>query len=137
MVLPETTPQEGVSHFRAVANSWLWRGRIYSLVHIVIGVGAITLSAAIASNYQILPIVGSHEPLALEKFLNVIFSSLITFLGAKDASSRYMRAHHRLAVALAKFASEEDYPKFGLGQAYDDGARIIDQYPKTDEKTER
>jgi hypothetical protein len=109
------TPQEGVPHFRAAANSWLWRGRVYNLVHIVVGVSVITLSAAIASNYQILPIIGSHEPLALEKLLNVIFSSLITFLGAKDVSLRYMRAHHRLAVALAKFDSEEDYPKFGLG----------------------
>jgi hypothetical protein len=137
MVSPEIARQEGVPHFREIAKSWLWRSRAYNFLHIVVGVGAITFSAAIASNYQILPLIDSHHPLDLEKFLNVIFSSSITFFSAKDVSLRYMRAHHRLTVALAKFDSEEDYPKFGLGQAYDDGARIIDQYPKVDEKADQ
>ena len=69
-----------------------------------------------------------------EEFPSVIFSSLITIFSAKDISLRYKRAYHRLAVELAKFDSEDDYPSYGLGQAYDDGARIIDQYPKTGEK---
>jgi hypothetical protein len=137
MTLPEMTRQEGVPHFREVAKSWLCWSRAYNFLHIVVGVGAVTFSAAIASNYQILPLIGSHLPLDIEKFLNVIFSSLITFFSAKDVSLRYMRAHHRLTVALAKFDSEGDYPKFGLGQAFDDGARIIDQYPKTDEKADQ
>jgi hypothetical protein len=67
---------------------------------------------------------------------SVIFTTLTTFFSAKDVSLRYMRAHHRLTVALAKFDSWGDYPKFGLGQAFEDGARIIDQYPKTDEKND-
>ena len=137
MTLPEMTRQEGVHHFRKVAKSWLRWSMVYNFLHIVVGVGAVTFSAAIASNYQILPLIGSHQPLDTEKFLNVIFSSLITFFSAKDVSLRYMRAHHRLTVALTKFDSEDDYPKFGLGQAYDDGARIIDQYPKTDEKADQ
>jgi hypothetical protein len=136
MTLPEMTRQEGVAQFREVAKSWLCWSMAYNFLHIVVGVGAVTFSAAIASNYQILPLMGAHQPLDSEKFLNVIFSSLITFFSAKDVSLRYMRAHHRLKVALAKFDSEDDYPKFGLGQAYDDGASIIDQYPKTDEKAD-
>jgi hypothetical protein len=74
----------------------------------VLSVGAITFSALIAVNYQIFP-------LDFEKLLNVIFAGMIPLFSAKEASLRYMRAYHRLRVALAKFDSEEDYPKFGLG----------------------
>jgi hypothetical protein len=134
---PKITKQEGVSHFRKAARSWLLWSRLYNFIHIVVGVGAVTFSGAIASNYQILPLIGTHQPLDAEKFLSVIFSSLVTFFSAKDVSLRYMRAHHRLTVSLAKFDSEDDYPKFGLGQAYDDGAKIIDQFPNIDGKADQ
>jgi hypothetical protein len=80
--------QSKIAPYLTIRDNWLMLARFWRVIHILLGVVAISLSAIVASRkYDLL--ADKDDIIAI---LAVIFTGLITFLNAQGLANKYRRA---------------------------------------------
>ena len=94
--------------FQGTANAWHRIGNLMSFLHIVLGLGAVISSIAVAAKPPFLGDAKSeiYPDLA---FLAACLTGVLTFLSAQQAGIRHTNGYRALQAEIDKFKADPSY----------------------------
>ena len=116
--------RHAIDTFRIASKHWRWSSLALQSTHIILGITAILLSAAVASK----PPMFDAGP---DVFSNLAYCSasataILTFLSAKDSAARYRAAFRTIQEMIDRYDADESYTFDHIAEAARTGAAIID-----------
>jgi hypothetical protein len=96
-----------INNFRITAEDWKRKSRVLGGVHIILGIAAIVLSAAVASKP---PMLGTNPDIFSDlAYCSAVATAILTFLSAKDRAARYMAAYRTLQEMIDRYDADTTY----------------------------